>query len=194
MRFCQTVTLLFSVMLTVGCRKETPKPVSEIQWTVIADGSNVWVSTDGNAAWKCRPQAKLFRCIWVSKTNVDLTKNYYDIFGASLDHLPKDWSPDQGAKSQYFCHYAKDDDSTLDIYQAISVDGETVVSKRSSSRYFEDAAADKADTPWDKDYVDSFASRNRLALVPLYFDCLSIGSALSAGSLTTLKTDLIKLQ
>ena len=103
---------------------------------------------------------------------------------------------DQGQQVEYFCAYTEREDSSLDVYQAISFGGETIQSKRSVSPigYFDAAPDAKPDAPWGKEYMDDFISRNKIKSGVAYFDCLAIGNALSAGSLTTLKTDLITLK
>ena len=103
---------------------------------------------------------------------------------------------DQGQQVGYFCGYREGDDSSLDVYQAITLGGETIQSKRSVSPIgaFDAALDAKPYAPWGKEYMDDLISRNKIKSGVAYFDCLAIGSALSAGSLTTLKTDLITLK
>ena len=184
------------MIAVAGCGSVAKKAEALVKWTVTADGSYAWVHPDGELAWKCQPQEKIFKCIWVNKTQIESDETLFGIYGIYVNRLPTDYHMEQGQQVGYFCEYKERDDSSLDVYQAITLGGETIDSKRSFSPIgaFDAALDAKPDAPWGKEFMGGLISRNKIKSRVAYFDCLAIGSALSAGSLTTLKTDLITLE
>lgn len=187
--------LTFLMITVTGCDLAAKKAETLIKWSVTADGSYAWVHPDGQLAWKCLPQGKIFKCIWVTKSQIELVAHFFDIYGIYVSVLPTDYNMEQGQQVGYFCEYKERDDSSLDVYQAVTLGGETIDSKRSVSPIgaFDAALDAKPDAPWGKEYMDDLISRNKIKSGIAYFDCLAIGSALSTGSLATLKTNLIAL-
>lgn len=190
------IYFIFALTLVTACNSEKSVPDEQLNWKTLKNGNKISIDFSKTLAWKCKQKSNRFMCIWIaSNNNIDSDYHtFYSMNSINVIKLPDSYAMDHPSdRVGYFCNYKILNDSSLEIYQAITLDAETVDSRNSTSTLLVfDAADDSSATPWGKEYVKNFISRNKIESQDPYFDCLEIGGALSSGSLKTLETDLIE--